>query len=90
MGNKIKKNDQFTKNKDKVEKGDNYLDVRDPSSFNFNDKIKTVVLLAAEHSDDVSPISLYYDVNVRGTENVLREMDKYNELIESRHFNKLG
>lgn len=34
-----------------------------------------VVLLAAEHRDDVSPSSLYYDVNVKGTENVLKAMD---------------
>jgi nucleoside-diphosphate-sugar epimerase len=31
--------------------------------------------LAAEHRDDVSPISLYYDVNVEGTKNVLKAMD---------------
>ena len=37
---------------------------------------KSVVLLAAEHRDDVSPISLYYDVNVQGTKNVLEAMDK--------------
>lgn len=37
--------------------------------------IKTVVLLAAEHRDDVSPTSLYYDVNVQGTKNVLDAMD---------------
>ena len=36
----------------------------------------TVVLLAAEHRDDVSPMSLYYDVNVEGTRNVLEAMDK--------------
>uniref|UniRef100_B3ELZ0 NAD-dependent epimerase/dehydratase n=1 Tax=Chlorobium phaeobacteroides (strain BS1) TaxID=331678 RepID=B3ELZ0_CHLPB len=35
-----------------------------------------VVLLAAEHRDDVSPVSLYYDVNVQGTMNVLDAMDK--------------
>ena len=35
----------------------------------------TVVLLAAEHRDDVLPISLYYEVNVQGTRNVLDEMD---------------
>ncbi|MBO8093617.1 MAG: NAD-dependent epimerase/dehydratase family protein [Prosthecochloris sp.] len=35
-----------------------------------------VVLLAAEHRDDVSPVSLYYDVNVQGTKNVLDAMDK--------------
>jgi len=37
---------------------------------------KHVVLLAAEHRDDVSPVSLYYDVNVQGTKNVLDAMDK--------------
>lgn len=36
----------------------------------------TVVLLAAEHRDDVSPTSLYYDVNVQGTKNVLEAMDR--------------
>ena len=36
----------------------------------------TVVLLAAEHRDDVNPTSLYYDVNVQGTRNVLAAMDK--------------
>lgn len=35
-----------------------------------------VVLLAAEHRDDVSPTSLYYDVNVEGARNVLAAMDK--------------
>jgi len=51
-------------------------DVRD------KEKLKTllqdqdvVVLLAAEHRDDVSPTSLYYDVNVDGTRNVLEAMD---------------
>lgn len=34
-----------------------------------------VVLLAAEHRDDVSPVSLYYDVNVQGAKNVLEAMD---------------
>jgi nucleoside-diphosphate-sugar epimerase len=34
-----------------------------------------VVLLAAEHRDDVSPTSLYYDVNVDGARNVLEAMD---------------
>ncbi|WP_285892320.1 NAD-dependent epimerase/dehydratase family protein [Chitinophaga horti] len=34
-----------------------------------------VVLLAAEHRDDVTPTRLYYDVNVEGTQNVLDVMD---------------
>ena len=37
---------------------------------------EAVVLLAAEHRDDVSPTSLYYDVNVQGTQNVLESMEK--------------
>ncbi len=35
-----------------------------------------VVLLAAEHRDDVSPVSLYYDVNVQGMRNVLSAMEE--------------
>jgi nucleoside-diphosphate-sugar epimerase len=35
-----------------------------------------VVLLAAEHRDDVSPVSLYYDVNVKGAENTLAAMER--------------
>lgn len=42
----------------------------------FAKKTKAVVLLAAEHRDDVSPVSLYYDVNVKGTQNVLDKMDE--------------
>jgi nucleoside-diphosphate-sugar epimerase len=37
---------------------------------------QTIVLLAAEHRDDVSPTSRYYDVNVEGTRNVLNAMDQ--------------
>jgi nucleoside-diphosphate-sugar epimerase len=51
-------------------------DVRD------KEKLKTllqgqdmVVLLSAEHSDNVSPVSLYYDVNVEGARNVTEAMD---------------
>jgi nucleoside-diphosphate-sugar epimerase len=33
-----------------------------------------VILLAAEHTDNVSPISLYYEVNVEGVHNVLKAM----------------
>lgn len=34
-----------------------------------------VILLAAEHRDDVSPITKYYDVNVTGMQNVLAAME---------------
>lgn len=35
-----------------------------------------VVLLAAQHRDDVTPVSLYYDTNVGGMENTLRAMER--------------
>lgn len=35
-----------------------------------------VVLLAAQHRDDVTPTSLYYDTNVGGMETTLRAMEK--------------
>lgn len=35
-----------------------------------------VVLLAAQHRDDVSPVSLYYDTNVGGMEKTLQAMEK--------------
>jgi len=50
-------------------------DIREP--LNFNKKVNLVILLAAEHKDDVTPFSLYYDVNVIGTKNVLNFMDNY-------------
>ena len=34
-----------------------------------------VILLAAEHRDDVTPISKYYDVNVKGMQNTLAAME---------------
>jgi nucleoside-diphosphate-sugar epimerase len=44
----------------------------------LDEETKQVVLLAAEHRDDVSPVSLYYDVNVEGTKKVLDVMDELN------------
>lgn len=52
-------------------------DVRDQELM--DDKLKgadVVVLLAAQHRDDVSPVSLYYDTNVGGMEKTLRAMEK--------------
>lgn len=50
-------------------------DIRNLDEIKIPKGTKSVVLLAAEHRDDVSPISLYYDVNVQGTKNVLRALD---------------
>lgn len=53
-------------------------DIRNSDSIKNMYGKETVVLLAAEHRDDVSPVSLYYEVNVQGTQNVLEAMDKAN------------
>lgn len=50
-------------------------DIREKDIVNkISELTDTVVLLAAEHRDDVTPSSLYYDVNVEGTRNVLHAM----------------
>jgi nucleoside-diphosphate-sugar epimerase len=54
-----------------------YADVRDIDTLmsNLNDT-EVVINLAAEHRDDVTPISLYDDVNVKGAENVCTVCDR--------------
>jgi nucleoside-diphosphate-sugar epimerase len=52
-------------------------DIRNPYLHDMlPSSAETIVLLAAEHRDDVEPVSLYFDVNVKGTRNVLEAMDK--------------
>jgi nucleoside-diphosphate-sugar epimerase len=54
-------------------------DVRDIDKLEETlDETDAVILLAAEHKDNVSPTSLYYDVNVEGAKNVLNVMRKKN------------
>jgi len=50
-------------------------DVRSIKEISVFENCNCVILLAAEHRDDVTPSSLYYDVNVQGTKNVLEAMD---------------
>jgi nucleoside-diphosphate-sugar epimerase len=53
------------------------VDVRDKNSLNSLDNdTDLVILLAAEHTDNVSPVSLYYDVNASGAKNVLEVMEE--------------
>ena len=52
-------------------------DVRNISSIsNLLPDTDMVILLAAQHRDDVTPTSLYYDTNVEGMRNVLKAMDE--------------
>lgn len=58
-------------------KGTEYCDIRERTTLmNCISKEDKVVLLAAEHRDDISPITKYYETNVQGTQHVLQEMDK--------------
>tara|TARA_B100001939_G_scaffold69603_2_gene58039 strand:- start:8213 stop:9190 length:978 start_codon:yes stop_codon:yes gene_type:complete len=50
-------------------------DIRSIDEIKIPRGTNTVILLAAEHRDDILPVSLYYDVNVLGTKNVLKAMD---------------
>lgn len=62
---------------DKRLEGSNYCDITIRSTLEGKingDSI--VVLLAAEHRDDVSPVANYYKTNVEGTKNVLSVMDQ--------------
>ena len=62
---------------DIISRGDEWCDINKPKSL--EGKIthnSRVILLAAEHRDDVFPISKYYETNVSGTQNVLNEMDR--------------
>lgn len=46
------------------------VDVRDKAALSAAISGDTIINLAAEHRDDVSPKNLYYDVNVAGAENI--------------------
>jgi len=47
-------------------------DIRDAETLSSKlDKSDWLILLAAEHADNVTPTSLYYDVNVNGAKNVI-------------------
>ena len=51
-------------------------DVRNPDDLSRQLKgTDLVILLAAQHRDDVSPVSLYYDTNVEGMKNTLKAME---------------
>lgn len=53
-------------------------DVREQEQMDnlISDDTDAVVLLAAQHRDDVTPVSLYYDTNVGGMKVTLQTMEK--------------
>jgi nucleoside-diphosphate-sugar epimerase len=47
-------------------------DIRDPETLTAQlEPSDWLIVLAAEHADNVTPVSLYYDVNVNGARNVI-------------------
>lgn len=66
---------------DKVQPKNNQInskivDIRDRCLLNSSiETSEWVIHLAAEHRDDVTPKSLYFDVNVNGTKNIIDAMD---------------
>ena len=54
----------------------NYLDLRDNNSLLGLSKCDVLINLAAEHADNVSPKSLYYEVNVKGPKNICQAAEK--------------
>lgn len=64
---------------DKKLQNEGYVDITKIKTLQSKiNKRDSVLLLAAEHRDDVFPISKYYLTNVQGTKNVLKEMDRVN------------
>ena len=57
-------------------------DVRKPLSLSFSSKPSALINLAAEHRDDVRPLTLYDEVNVDGARNVC-------ELARAKGVNKI-
>ena len=54
-----------------------YFDILDEKSFSKIHGCDTIIHLAAEHRDDVIPLSRYYDVNVQGSINICEVAKKY-------------
>ena len=58
-------------------RGEGYVDITNRDTLRSTvAESDSIVLLAAEHRDDVFPVSKYYETNVQGTQNVLDEMDR--------------
>jgi nucleoside-diphosphate-sugar epimerase len=55
----------------------NYLDVEEVNSLGQLKGVDTIINLAAEHRDDVRPLTRYDNVNVKGAENLCDVAQKY-------------
>ena len=48
-----------------------FLDIEDSETLKL-EGYTVIIHLAAEHRDDVKPKSKYFDINVKGTENLFK------------------
>lgn len=76
LSNKEVEHTIFDKNN--ISKSDIYLDIEVPRTLEKLKGFTTIINLAAEHRDDVKPVSRYYDVNVIGSENLINAAEKFN------------
>jgi nucleoside-diphosphate-sugar epimerase len=70
LSKQFRKNDSNFHILDKNLNVDGFCDVQDLDSIKFDKKVDAVINLAAEHKDNVQPITLYDSVNVLGARNV--------------------
>ncbi len=55
-----------------------YIDIEEPRTLEKLKGFTTIINLAAEHKDDVRPMSRYQDVNVIGSQNLINAAEKFN------------
>lgn len=67
---------------DKVLDDANYVDITKPETFEALPQLETIINLAAEHRDDVTPSSLYDLVNIEGSRNIC-------DFCRDRNINKI-
>ena len=67
----------FDKNKTFLDDKISYLDIENVEQFSKVKNYDTIIHLAAEHRDDIKPISRYDDINVQGSVNVCDAARKY-------------
>ena len=55
------------------------VDIKNPNQLNkINQSFDLLIHLAAEHQDNIQPVSRYYDTNVEGTRNIIQFCDSNN------------
>ena len=64
--------------KNNISKSAIYIDIEEPETLEKLKGFTTIINLAAEHKDDVKPVSRYQDVNIIGSKNLVSAAEKFN------------